>query len=692
MNTVQHHSWKRINILSGIIVLLFLGLSQSSDAQFRANWLSAGSLHNWYSEIGCEIETGLRGGAANQQLGMRWPGIYALQDMQAAKALWIGVKNFTDPRGDFWDRKVVHVGPRVSGGGVFFPIDFTTMSRFEVPAVFVDGDLQFSESPMDIDEVDPNIDADVMIRNIVNTQIGLTMERRIKQFSTEGHDNYHIMEFIFTNTGNVNDTPDIELPDQTLEDIVIFFQYRLAPVRETRHLIGNHTGWGRNTMNYSRGVPGIDPDDVQIRAQFSWHGYDPTKAVPYDNIGAPIWYQDPARWISQDDTTGRLGAPHHGGVVTVHADLGPNDPNNDPAQPSTTSYVGSGDRLNSGNDPYNPPRMREEYDLMTVGHQTPRHARAVEPSGDFAVQRVNPSLGTGGGFSFANGYGPYTLGPGESVRIVIAEGVAGLSRDEAIRVGRLYKNGRLSDFEKNHIVLTGRDSLFQTFQRAIDNYESGYNIPRAPLPPGLVDVNSGGDRITVSWQPHPDARDIKAYRIYRATERPDSTYYLVHEASPNENTFDDRDPIRGLQYFYYIESVADAPPGTPARIAPGGELVSSRYWTQTYDPAFLRRAPGETMDEIRVVPNPYSIAQDRSVRYDIQDRLAFLNVPGEATIRIYTELGELIRTIEHTDGSGDAFWDLTTSSRQVVVSGVYIAVIENHGTGEQATRKFVVIR
>lgn len=689
MRVLKIFKRKRIHLASFIIVLLCVGFSQSSDAQFRANWLSAGSYHNWYSEIGMEIEHGLRN---VQQFGKRWPGIYPYQDMQAARALWIGVKDYTDNRGDRWDRKVVHVGPRGSGGGVFFPIDFTAISRFEVPVIFVDGDLQFSESPMEVDEVDPTIDADVMIRTIVNTEIGLTMERRIKQFSVEGHDNYHILEYIFTNTGNVNDDPNIELPNQTLEDVVIFFQSRLSAVRETRYLIGNHTGWGRNTMNDARGVPGIDPDDVTFRAQFSWHGYDPTKTVPYDNIGAPIWYRDSAGFIAVADTIGRLGAPHFGGVVTIHADRGPNDPSNDPAQPSTTSYVGSDDRLNSGNDPYNPTRMREEYDLMTAGHRATRHAYAVEPSGNFAVQRANPNLGTSGGFSYANGYGPYTLGPGESIRLVVAEGVSGLSRDEAIRVGRLFKDGAINDAAKNEMVLTGRDSLFQTFQRAIDNFESGYAIPRPPLPPSVVEVNSGGDRITVSWEPHPDAGDIKAYRIYRATERYDSTYYLVHEASPAERSFDDREPIRGLQYFYYIVSVADAPAGTPPEIAPGGELISSRYWTQTYDPAFLRRAPGERMDEIRVVPNPYSIAQDRTVRYDIQDRLAFLNVPGECTIKIYTEIGELIETIEHTDGSGDAFWDLTTSSRQVVVSGVYIAVIENHETGDRAMRKFVVIR
>ena len=99
------------------------------------------------------------------------------------------------------------------------------------------------------------------------------------------------------------------------------------------------------------------------------------------------------------------------------------------------------------------------------------------------------------------------------------------------------------------------------------------------------------------------------------------------------------------------------------------------------------------MAEIRVVPNPLNLRSNRELRWpDQNDRLGFLNVPGQATIRIYTELGELVDTIEHTDGSGDAYWNHTTSAGQLVASGLYIAVITDEETGEQAMRKFVIIR
>lgn len=73
------------------------------------------------------------------------------------------------------------------------------------------------------------------------------------------------------------------------------------------------------------------------------------------------------------------------------------------------------------------------------------------------------------------------------------------------------------------------------------------------------------------------------------------------------------------------------------------------------------------------------------------DKIGFLNIPGECTIKIYTESGELIKTIEHTNGSGDEYWNSVTSSNQVVVSGVYIAVITTP-SGDKVIKKFVIIR
>lgn len=632
-----------------------------------------------------------------QQDGLRWPGIFRFTDMQAAKALWIGAENVTDEFGNNFSKRVVHVGPRVSGSGEFFPVKFEMVSRYEPPLVFVDGALSEPEAAMTNDRVDPTIIPDRMIINEVNTLLGLTMERKIMQFSQQYHDNYHVTEYTFTNTGNTDGDPEIELPNQTLEGVYFFWQWRLSVAKETRFVIGNGTGWGLNAMLDTRG-DGVKPDPAgeDFRAQFVWHGNFPQFSA-YDNVGGPILPQAlPAVNVAPTDTLGRLGASQFVGVVTLHADASTTDPTDDLNQPTTTTWVGSDEPYQSQNDAFNPAKMETEYSVMTVGHKTPRHADVVEPAGmaGFLQPTGDPSLGTPGGFSNGNGYGPYTLGPGESLRIVLAEAAAGLSREENIRVGRLFRDGAISALQKNEIVFQSRDSLFQTFRRALANFASGYQIPQAPFPPSQFVVNGGGDKIALEWDVFAEAPSPDRFDIYRARGRFDSTYTLVHTAGPADRSFDDTTPIRGIDYYYYLVAVDNGGGNDGTGMTPPGRaLSSSRYYTQTYTPTRLKRPAGQALAEVRIVPNQFNISSRASVRFpDQTDKLAFFNIPGRCTIDIYTDLGELVDRIEHDDGSGDEFWDHTTSSRQIVVSGLYIAVITDTETGERVIKKFVIIR
>ncbi len=676
---------KRNNIAAILTFAAILFASSKVQAQYENRWMSVGSLQSWYSEIGSEIEEGY---VKVQQYGLQWPAIYTLQDMQAAKGFWIGATNFTDEGGINWPYKVVHVGPRVPGTGEFFPQEFKMVSKFDPPQVYVDNVPSFLK-PVDNDAVDPTMKPDRMLINVANTQLGITMTRKIYQFSQQNNDNYIISDYTFTNTGNTNGDPAIELPNNTLTGVYFYFQWRLAICANTGYEIGNGTRWGMNTMNDARGDGAAnislygDPPDQRFRAQFSWHGKFPAFSQ-YDNIGGPIWTVTTD--ISKGDTVGRLGAPQFVGVVTLHADKSAEDTTDDVNQPSTTNYLSSDDpNLESNNSADNADRMSYEYQTaIAVGHESPRHANKVQPDGKFDEPTGDPALGTTGGFSIANGYGPYTLKPGESVHIVFAEAAAGLNRETAKSVGIKFKKGEITAKQKNDSVLTGMDSLFQTFRRAISNYDNGFNIPQPPLPPKSLNVNSGGDRISLSWSLYSADANIDHFEIYRATGQYDSTYHLLTSV-PNggtDYTYDDTSPIRGLSYYYYVTAIGK------------NGLHSSRYYTQTYDAATLKRPPGQSMSDIRVVPNPYNISAAKTLGYGDQqpNRLYFFNIPGRCTIKIYTEIGELVKTIVHTDGSGDAYWDSVTSSNQLVVSGIYIAIVHNDATGEQKIVKFVIIR
>jgi hypothetical protein len=354
--------------------------------------------------------------------------------------------------------------------------------------------------------------------------------------------------------------------------------------------------------------------------------------------------------------------------------------------------------------------MAAKWAWMSAGHTT-RHADLVEPSGDFAASTKDPSLSKSGGWSIALGYGPYTLEPGEDFRIVLAEGASGLDRAHQLSVGRRYKANTITALQKNDSVLTGKDSLFQTFRRALANYKSGYQIADGPMPPKSLTVTSQGDKIALSWEVY-NAGDpnTRGFRVYRAQGRYDGDYELLAELGPTERSFNDVTAARGPAYYYYVQVIGDPALNTGDGLTPPGvALTSSRYYAQTYDPAYLKRQAGDqdtsktwgpdsnsawSMKDIRIVPNPYHISSTAAVlRFDQEpDKIAFFNIPGYCTIRIYTEMGELIKVIDHNDGSGDAYWNSITSSNQVVVSGIYLVVFENTKTGERIIKKLSVIR
>ncbi|HUF90504.1 MAG TPA: T9SS type A sorting domain-containing protein, partial [Gemmatimonadota bacterium] len=76
------------------------------------------------------------------------------------------------------------------------------------------------------------------------------------------------------------------------------------------------------------------------------------------------------------------------------------------------------------------------------------------------------------------------------------------------------------------------------------------------------------------------------------------------------------------------------------------------------------------LQQIRVVPNPF-IAANEITRGRGRQRVLFTNLPPQATIRIYTISGNLVRILEHTNGSGTTEWDVRTRFDLLVASGNY---------------------
>lgn len=96
------------------------------------------------------------------------------------------------------------------------------------------------------------------------------------------------------------------------------------------------------------------------------------------------------------------------------------------------------------------------------------------------------------------------------------------------------------------------------------------------------------------------------------------------------------------------------------------------------------------LENIRVVPNPYFARYDARVETSQGESIIeFQNIPEQCTIRIYTLAGDLVRTIDHTDGTGVARWNLLSRNQQQVASGTYFFHVES-SYGEHLGRFAVV--
>jgi len=710
-------------VIQILTVLFVIGILQAHVEGTAKRYIRIGSLQSHFTAYGSE-----RAWTGKYYAGLIWPADYPLQDNAVIKRTWLACDDFTDARGEHWEKYGIYFSA-ADVERTLFPVKLEESAKFENPIVYVDGNNLSSVYSGDYDYINPDQIADRIVTNVVNTSMGLTMTRRIYAFSQQYHDNYFIKEFIFKNTGNADYDDEIEL-NKDLKGVYISWGTRYSACREAGKYIGGQS-WGMHLVVTRRGETYPQYYQTQIdestpisslewlRAAFGWAGQN--KANSYDNIGAPDYLN-----------YGRLTAVQHVGLVTLHVDKGVNDPQDDPYQPSVLgwhagdTYPGRG-ALTAGS-------MKELYTMLQGNPYLGKGGtdRFDETYITTLTNQVDPKTihGDDGGTNIWFVYGPFDIPFGDSIRIVEAEGINGLSRTKAEDIGRRWKKAfedasddgpftlpdgsttKDKDVFKNTWVFTGKDSIMKTFSRAKRNFDANFEIPQPPLPPGLFEVTSGGDKIFLKWTPSPSEEDpdFGGYRIYRAVGKPDTVYTQIFACGYNTehpeivHEYEDKTANRGYPYYYYIVAFNDGSNNTSGITNPTGELHSNRFYTRATEPAYLKRKPGENLKDIRIVPNPFNI-KARDFNYPgEEDKIGFLNVPAYCQIKIYTERGDLIKTINHTDGSGDEYWNAVTESRQVVVSGLYIAYIEViedyrdsdgnllYKKGEYVIKKFVVIR
>ncbi|UCD37545.1 MAG: T9SS type A sorting domain-containing protein [Fidelibacterota bacterium] len=676
----------------------------------ETKWIAIGDLHNWYSSAGSEREVGRRGEMADQQDGLRWPAQYASQDVQVAKALWIGAINFYDANvNTTLDYKVVHVGPRVLDDvNEMMPQEFKLYGRRHHPYVLVDGNpgSNLMNGMDEVDEIDANLAADRMLYNLVNTAMGITVTRKIHAFSNPYRQNYHIYEYIFKNTGLIDNQGTVY--SQTIEDVVIFFQYRYAPTREACIYEGAYlpqsATWGHSTVNDAVSIHPVTTEP--FRAQFAWLGRH--SQAGFSTIGGPAASGD-----------GHLAAAQYVGVITLHADVSPTDPTDDPTQPLTTMYINSDLDITLANSQFDTAKMAAEYAYMISGHPANTHAvdmscpTPIDCNGYANTYIRSGDPGNMGGYSGGQGFGPYTLAPGDSICIILAEAVAGIDCQMRLEVGRNWLEGNSpfalpdaagrtysgggptddADFYKNVWVYTGEDSLFQAFERASRDYSSGYDVPVPPPPPDSFFVNSSDEEIRLRWVYKGDLpAEISGFRLFRAVQHPDTAYdeiFACGDGSPIVTEFVDASAVRGLNYYYYVIAFDD---GSGNDIEPGVALTSSKFWTMTSIPAYLHTVASTKVSV--ATPRGFTLLQNYPNPFNPETKLPFfLPAATEIRLSVYDLLGrEIVRLVDGYMEQGDhqVIWDGRTDGAIEVPTGMYIARLIS--TVHTRSIKMVIIR
>ncbi len=643
----------------------------------------------------------------------------------------VAVKNWTDPQGTLHNVKVngaAHGTVDEDQNTMPVPdaegITIKRYYRYEPPQITVDGMRVDDPFPLTGDYVAPEKipgTADVMVESWVNMSMGLTLHQKVLGWNQKYHDDYLIYDWTFINTGNVDLDEEIELPDQVLDSLYF--------MRENffEHNPGTRDEWVSSYGEYTT-------DTLRIMYNYPSR----SRGTDYDNTG----------YVNLDN--GFLRNPLFMGEAMLHVDTSPTDNTDDFDMPGMTGVQHidwSWNKLEAySNEPSQNEMVwkvaRDGFEIwdgapqmsgadVRPGHHSVRFdERGEKYAKDFTWFTWLPGTFTASG--------PWTLQPMDSIQVVMAKVIGSISPQEGWRIGNEWQDQTLTwdgpsklmppyvdhpdlmlnqyDEAKANWIFTGKDSLFTNTNAAQENVRAGYDVPAPPPAPSLS-VTSAADKIMVEWTDFPENHNVPelplavGYRVYRAIGNPDPAirdnqligeWEMVFECGEGTDnaithTFEDREAQRGQAYYYYVSAFDDGVNNIDVTGRDLGRLESGKYLNRTTQPASLLRQPGATLDDIRVVPNPFNINAAELQYVGEPDKIIFMNVPPVCTIKIYTVRGDLVQVIEHTDGSGDQPWgvldneQMTTISDQIVVSGLYIAHIETP-EGESTMVKFAIVR
>lgn len=649
---------RRTKILGLLIFAILVDIGQAqTNFQFHINHIATEVTNN-----------GAMLWRNNAYLQTTWPYYSRYFDLasrtyyQESWGVWVGAQNFIGVNDSIPSTAVVASGNFMIDYNDIVPLSLQERVKYPYPVVRVTDGVNSQSEVYDNAVVVPSLTCDEQIESDWTTSLGITVQLKTYAYASAPNQNYIIYDYKFINTGNVDSNPNTKELKRKLTGVWFGFPFStdIKPKFGGKDYNDYYRYYGASFGNWVNGDKTAD----SARVLYCWNG--PTGSTNE-------YYPDPV--------TRQPQMPGFYGVGVLHADSVANlgfGANDDASQPRTVSTSSSD---------------------VTSG---PSRYQALSQGGSSDINGI-------GAENLMLGFGPYDMGINQDVEIVLVQIIDGISPEVGKSLGMQLLSGQITQDQYLQEIRTGKDSLFKSLYNAQLAYNHGYRIPLPPPSPDSLTITTGIGRNTLNWSsnaenstdPLTHVRDFSGYRVYRAAISPENTWEKIFECGGNSgvpitHTFVDTNLILGFNYYYAVTAFDD---GRQNSFYPGVSLESSCLTSTAYIGAAAARPPATTeqgfQQNIRVVPNPFNIkSQNFGNPYDPNstenNKLLFVGLPGQCTIKIYTVYGDLVKTIYHTNGLGSESWNQITDSNQFIVSGLYIAAIQSK-LGN-AIVKFVVIR
>ncbi len=572
----------------------------------------------------------------------------------------------------------------------------------------------------------------------IPTVTGITIKQRSMTWSYPGYSDFIIYDYVFVNDGQmvIPSLNTVREFQQTLNEVwLVFhsgisvstkgtlnFHYEPGQFIESAAPAGGFGGYGQKPGSDVYAVENLLNGDGKGLLYYSRDYNGGREPVPWDKWAIKSNWRELLRL--QPEWEPELQDPACFGFVFLYRTPPAGSQNNNvfDADPTHFSvYSDEGDSFNGKTLDFNEFfgfRSFDEkffYDFITH---------------DF--QRTNDGRLYGW---YTSSFGPYTLAPGDSVRLIVAEIAGQLDMWDVVRGDPdfHFPDSSIVAIQRNAEAV--RNAIKWGVGAKVNGIDIAADVPEPPPAPNCIASNAsiGSDTaiIAIKWDKlaeetkivdgsnqifYDGETDLSGYRIYKGTDErgvwqllkdiPRSQFNDYWNAEEQKYEYLDKDLQFGFGFYYYVQAYNSNPKswtsinGTVVNNLP--ELKSADYNRSN----LVSAKPGpvdisEKGWDVFVVPNPY-IEGDFSFSFmgTNPQKIEFRSLPEKAIIKIFNVSGELVKTLQHgpdSNGnlSGSIEWDQKSEAGLLVAPGLYFYVVESETEGTVGSRtngKFMIIR